>query len=129
MGAKVVTGAVLKCAFGTSPSILNVTSQSKVIVEGKPQATIKDMAGNINIPPFGMCTSMVNPQVASATAAALGVLTPQPCNLVASGTWTSSKTKIITGGIPCLSSDGTLMCATGMGVITITNPGTGKVII
>lgn len=129
MGTKVVTGAVLMCPFGTATSVLNVTSQSKILVEGKPQATIKDTAPNVNIPPFGMCTSMANPQVASATAAALGVLTPQPCTPVASGTWTATQNKVISCKIPCLCSESVLKCSVGQGVITITNPGSGKVIV
>lgn len=129
MGTKVVTGAVLVCPFGTATSVLNVTSQSKILVEGKPQATIKDTNAFVNIPPFGMCTSMANPQVASATAAALGVLTPQPCTPTAAGTWAMTQNKIISDGTPCLCNNSTLSCAMGNGVITITNPGTGKVIV
>lgn len=129
MGTKVTAGAVLMCPFGTSTSVLNVTSQSKILVEGKPLATIKDTNAFVNIPPFGMCTSMANPQVASATAAALGVLTPQPCMPASSGTWAVTQSKIISGGAPCLCNDSVLSCSLGQGVITITNPGSGKVIV
>lgn len=125
MGQVVTAGATLNCAFGTVPSTLNVTSQTKCIVAGKPAATIKDMAPNTNIPPFGMCTSLANPQVAAATAAALGVLTPQPCTLTPAGTWVN-KTSCIVSGIPCLSSDGILMCAMGAGSITVAVPGQTK---
>ncbi len=129
MGTKVVTGAVLMCPFGTSTSMLNVTSQSKVLAEGKPVATIKDTNAFVNIPPFGMCTSMANPQVASATAAALGVLTPQPCVPTAAGTWSMTQGKVMSGGAPCLCNNSVLSCSLGQGVITITNPGSGKVIV
>lgn len=129
MGTKVVAGAVLVCPFGTSTSVLNVTSQTKVLTEGKPQATIKDINLFVNIPPFGMCTSLANPQVAAATAAALGVLTPQPCTMAAAGTWTATRGKLLVGGVPCLCNDAVLNCSLGKGVITITNPGTGKVIV
>ena len=123
MGIKVVAGAVLMCPFGTTTSVLNVTSQSKVLVEGKPVATIKDTKAFVNIPPFGMCTSMANPQVASATAAALGVLTPQPCTPTAAGTWAVTQNKVMSGEAPCLCNDSVLSCSLGQGAITITNPG------
>lgn len=129
MGMKVITGASLMCPFGTAPSVFNATSQTKVLTEGKPLGTIKDVAANVNIPPFGMCTSMANPQVASATAAALGVLTPQPCMPTAAGTWTPVKPNIIIGGIPCLCSDAQLICMNGGGVIKITNPGCSKSVV
>ena len=129
MGIKVVAGAVLMCPFGTATSVLNVTSQSKILVEGKPVATIKDTKAFVNIPPFGMCTSMANPQVASATAAALGVLTPQPCTPTAAGTWVVTQNKVMSGGAPCLCNDSVLSCSLGQGAITITNPGSGKVIV
>lgn len=129
MGIKVVTGATLTCSFGLAPSVLNVTSQSKVMVEGKPLGTVKDSAPNVNIPPFGMCTSLANPQVASATAAALGVLTPQPCTMSAAFPWTVEQPKIMVCGIPCLCNSAKLTCMTGGGIITINNPGSAKVIV
>jgi len=75
MGVMVTTGASIFCTFGTAPANLTVTSQSTVLGEGKPAATIEDTT----VSTCGMCSSMGNPQVASATAAALGILTPQPC--------------------------------------------------
>ncbi len=77
MGIFVVAGAGLICPFGTLSGTLHVTSQAKCLAEGKPVATIQDIAPNANISSFGMCKSLANPQVASATAAALGVLTPR----------------------------------------------------
>ena len=78
MPPNVTATAVMTCSFGVAPSALNVLPISRVFIEGKPAATIKDMVPFVNIPPFGMCMSLSNPTVAAATSAALGVLTPMP---------------------------------------------------
>ena len=128
MAEFVVTGASAVCSFGTAPGTINATSQAACLVEGKPAATIQD-AQPANITPFGMCTSLLNPQVAAATAAAMGVLTPQPCMLVPAGTWTPMKPVVLLGGQPCLTRDSTLMCSNGGGMISITVPGQMKAVI
>lgn len=117
------------CTFGTSPCNLQATSQATVLAEGKPVATIQDMKPYANLQPFGMCTSLANPTVAAATAAALGVLTPQPCTMVPAGTWISPNPKVLTGGCPCLTNEATLMCGFGAGTIRITMPGQTKVLV
>ncbi len=121
MAEIVIAGATAACTFGQAPGTLNVTSQASCMVDGKPAATIQD-AQPMNMT-FGMCTSLANPQVAAATAAALGVLTPQPCMLVAAGTWIPTKPGVVIGGQPCLTSDCTLICTNGGGKISITFPG------
>src|SRR5579884_1970681 len=68
----VYNGAIMTCSFGAAPATL------AVIPPGR-EATKSDAKPGVNIQPFGMCMSPANPQVAAATAAALGVLTPQPC--------------------------------------------------
>lgn len=129
MGIAAVTGAQCMCSFGSAPCNLQVTSQMKDLVEGKPMATIKDMQPNVNLQPFGMCSSLANPNVAAATAAALGVLTPQPCTMVPAGTWTAQNPKILAGGAPCLTNEATLMCGFGAGTIKIMMPGQTKVLV
>lgn len=124
-----MAGATISCTFGAMPTTLNVTSQAQCLAEGKPVATIKDMAFQTNIPPFGMCSSLANPQVAAATAAALGVLTPQPCTMVPAGTWIPGKMGPIVGKIPSLCNDATLVCAMGAGKISISMPGQTKVTV
>ncbi len=126
MGNIVVTGAMVKCSFGTVPAALAVTTQAKLMIGGKPAATIQDMSPIVNIPSCGMCSSMANPTVASATAAALGVLTPMPCVPSTVGTWMPTQVKVTAGGKPCLINDSTVMCAYG-GCITIKSPGQQKV--
>ena len=128
MAEMIATGASAVCSFGTAPGTINATSQADCLVEGKPAATIQD-AQPANITPFGMCTSLLNPQVAAATAAAMGVLTPQPCMLVPAGTWTPMKPGVLLGGQPCLTRDSTLMCSNGGGMISITVPGQMKAVI
>ena len=128
MGAAVVMGASLQCPFGTVPANLSVTSQNSVLAGGKPVATIQDSAPNANIPGFGMCSSLANPQVASATAAALGVLTPQPCIPAVVGTWIPAQTKCLAGGAPCLTNEATAICSYG-GAVSIVNAGQNTVII
>ncbi len=129
MGVLTVAGATCTCSFGTAPCSLQVTSQLSCMAEGKPIATIQDMQPGANLPTFGMCTSLANPAVAAATAAALGVLTPQPCTLVPAGTWIPSNPKVLISGIPCLTGDATLMCGLGAGTIKIVNPGQAKTIV
>jgi hypothetical protein len=117
----VCAGAQLLCSFGAAPCALAVTSNATVTTSSMPVATIVDSAPVINIPTFGMCASMTNPQVAAATTAALGVLTPMPCVPVTTPWVPGSPTELI-GGKPALTFDSTCMCSYG-GKISIINPG------
>lgn len=125
MSQIVVTGGSCMCSFGTAPGNLTSTNNATVLVEGKPAMVMADAAPMVNVTPFGMCTTLSNPQVAAATAAALGVLTPQPCIPAIAGAWMGGKTLI--GGKPCLNMESKCMCSYG-GVISIANPGQMKVI-
>lgn len=127
MAVVVTTGANLQCPFGTTPANLIATSQSSVLAEGKPVATIQDAAGMTNITPCGMCITLTNPQVASATAAALGVLTPQPC-VPQTGSWIPSQAMVLAEGKPVLTHEAKCPCAFG-GMISIINPGQTTVMI
>ena len=122
MGQSAVLGAVLQCTFGLAPSALSPLPVTRVTIEGRPAATISDMAPGVNIPPFGMCTSMSNPTVAAATAAALGALTPMPCVPVTAGPWKPGAARTTIGGKPALVSGSTCNCAYG-GLISMTMPG------
>jgi len=122
----VTATAQLMCPFGDVGGPLMVTSQQKMLIDGKPVATIQDAAPMANIPTMGMCKNPANPQVAAATAAALGVLTPQPC-IPATSSWIpGNKASRIIGGKPALSNECKCMCAYG-GVISIAFPGQTKV--
>jgi len=123
MSQVVVNGAMMACSFGTTPSALTVMPAGQPVQGGgQLVARITDMAPNANIPPFGMCVTPSNPQVASATAAAQGVLTPQPCIPVTAGPWAPGSPTVSVGGTPALTSDSQCMCAWG-GSISITSPG------
>lgn len=123
MGRPAVTAtATVMCSFGVAPSTLTVLPTSRVLIEGKPAATITDMVPLVNIPPFGMCTSLANPQVAAATAAALGVLTPMPCIPATVGPWANGAATTTVGGRPALTIGAMCQCAYG-GVIQVVNPG------
>lgn len=121
MGQCAVMGAMLSCSFGLAPSSLLPMGTSRVMVEGRPAATINDMTPG-NIPPFGMCQSLANPQVAAATSAAMGVLTPMPCIPAVAGPWVPAAPRTMVGGQPALVSGSTCTCAYG-GVIQMTVPG------
>ena len=81
-----------------------------------------DTAPTVNIPPFGMCSSLSNPTVASATSAAMGVLTPMPCVPVPAGPWLNPVPKVSIGGQSAISNGSKLMCAWG-GQITVQSAG------
>ncbi len=121
MGQQVVSGAQVMCSFGMAPAALTVLPKSMVTGGGQPAANILDCQPMVNIPGFSMCMSPANPQVAAATAAALGVLTPQPCIPVTTP-WTPGSPTVLIGGSPALTSSCQCQCAWS-GVITITTPG------
>jgi len=122
MANQVVLGAAMTCSFGTAPSSLLVTSNQTVMSSKMPAATIMDFAPIANIPPFAMCTTVSNPTVASATAAALGVLTPMPCVPVTTGPWVPGATQTLVAKQPALTDACQCFCAWG-GVIQITYAG------
>ena len=121
MPIQVVNGALLVCPFGMMPSTLVVTPEKRVLSSSQPAATIMDFVPMKNIMPFGMCMSPANPQVAAATAAAMGVLTPQPCIPVTTP-WKPGAPTVLIGNIPALDNTCTCQCTWG-GVIAVTNPG------
>lgn len=116
-----MSGACLKCSFGNAPSVLSVLPKTSLI-DGLPVATINDFAPLLNIKPFGMCVAMTNPRVATATAAAMGVLTPMPCIPVITSPWISINPKVTSAMLPVLQKNDICMCAYG-GVISISSPG------
>ncbi|MCU0260047.1 MAG: DUF4280 domain-containing protein [Ilumatobacteraceae bacterium] len=127
MAQLVVGTAQLMCSFGVAPAVLTVIPTGSPVQAGKQLAgTIMDHKPNANIPPFGMCSSLANPQVASATSAASGVLTPQPCIPVTTSPWTPGSPTVMIGNQPALTSSSTCMCTWG-GTITISNPGQATV--
>jgi hypothetical protein len=83
----VIDGAVTACSLGSAPSTLAVLPHRRANHAQRPMATIFDHAPVTNIRPFGACISPANPQVAAATAAAAGVLTPQPCQPATVAPW------------------------------------------
>lgn len=124
-GPQIVATATMQCSFGMAPSTLSVLPAARVMVEGRPAAAITDMLPVVNVPPFGMCSSLANPTVAAATAAALGVLTPMPCVPTLTGPWAPGAAQTLIGGKPALTAGSTAICAWG-GSINIAMPGSTR---
>jgi hypothetical protein len=122
MSQQVTMGATMMCSFGMAPSSLAVLPASRTMAGGMPSANIMDFKPFVNIPPFAMCMSLANPQVAAATSAAMGVLTPQPCIPMTVSPWTPGSTTALVANMPALLNTDTCMCTWG-GTITIVNPG------
>lgn len=113
MGQLVVTGATIQCSFGLAPGVLNVLPVNRVMGAGPPAASIMDSKPMVNIAPFGMCTSMSNPQVAAATAAAMGVLTPMPCMPATTAPWIPGSPTVLLGSAPALTNASKCICMWG----------------
>jgi hypothetical protein len=122
MAFQVVMGATLQCSFGVAPSVLSVLPVNRTMVQSVPAANIMDHKPMVNIMPFGMCTSLANPTVASATAAAMGVLTPMPCVPVTPAPWVPGSPTVLIANMPALNNTSKCMC-TWAGVISVINPG------
>lgn len=110
MPLQVCMGASMQCSFGVAPSSLVVLPTNKVFTNMVPDANIMDHIPMTNIMPFGMCTSIANPAVAAATAAALGVLTPMPCIPNTPAPWTPGAANVTLGFFPTLDNTSMLMC-------------------
>jgi hypothetical protein len=119
----VINGAKLKCSQGTSPGTLTVLPANGTSGDEQPAATVNDFQPMVNIAPFGMCQTQANPQVASATAAAQGVLTPMPCIPVTTSPWSPGSSIVTIQGQKALTSDSKCNCQ-WTGSIEITDPGT-----
>jgi hypothetical protein len=113
----VVNGAALQCSFGVAPGTMIVLPKEGVLAD-MPAANIMDNKPIMNIAPFGMCNSPANPQVAAATAAALGVLTPMPCLPVIAAPWAPGSTSVMIGTFPALNDSSVCNCNWG-GVIKV----------
>ena len=118
MANHVCMGALLQCSFGVAPSSLVVLPVNKVLTSFVPAANIMDYKPMVNIMPFGMCTSPSNPVVASATAAALGVLTPMPCIPNTTTPWSPGAPTMMLANQPALDDTSILNCMWG-GVIKV----------
>lgn len=119
MGQQVVTGAILQCSFGVTPSALIVIPMGLPVMSGGIfAATIMDFVPIANIPPFGMCSSLANPMVIAATSAALGVLTPMPCIPVTVAPWVPGSPTVLINNFPALNNSSKCICSWG-GVISI----------
>jgi hypothetical protein len=122
MAMHVCMGATLTCSFGAAPSVLTILPLNRTLTSNMPAANIMDNKPMVNILPFVMCSSLANPTVAAATAAASGVLTPMPCIPVTPAPWLPGAPTVLLGNMPCLNNSSKLMCMWG-GVIQITVPG------
>jgi hypothetical protein len=129
MAMQVVMGATLKCTFGAAPSTLVVIPQGSLIMAKVPlAANIMAHKPMANILPFGVCSSLAFPATASATTAALGVLTPMPCIPATVAPWVPGSPKVMVNNSPALNDTSLCNCLWG-GVITVTNPGQATVSI
>ncbi len=121
MPMHVCTSAQMMCTMGMAPSVFNATPRM-VLTNNLIAGNIMDNKPMVNIPPFGMCMSPANPSVASATAAALGVLTPMPCTPNTAAPWAPGAPTVLVDQQPALDNVSQLVCNFG-GVITFVSPG------
>ncbi|CAD5369294.1 conserved hypothetical protein [Rubrivivax sp. A210] len=121
MAKQTCMGALMKCSFGMAPSSLIPTPKT-VMSSSMVAANILDHKPLMNIMPFGACQSLANPMVASATAAAMGVLTPMPCIPMTMAPWVPGAPTVLLCGSPALNDSSKLMCNWG-GVIAINMAG------
>jgi hypothetical protein len=121
MSLVAAAGATMTCTMGAAPSSLVVLPVNRVL-SGAPAANILDNVPFLNVLPFGTCMSMANPAVASATAAALGVLTPMPCTPMTAAPWVPGVPTVLIGNMPAVDASCKLVCAFG-GAISIVSPG------
>lgn len=121
MGMHVCTGALLQCTMGLAPSAFSATPRT-VKTSNMMAGNIMDFVPMTNIKPFGACTSLANPTVASATSAAMGVLTPMPCIPNTVAPWVTGSPTVLVENMPALNDSSKLTCMWA-GMISVVMPG------
>jgi hypothetical protein len=122
----VVQGALLQCSQGMAPASFAVAVPHATEAGDIAAGNIDDYTPNANVPTFGMCQSPANPQVAAATAAALGVLTPQPCIPMLVAPWSPGSNSVTIRDRPALNDSCTCNCQWA-GQVSVTNAGQTQV--
>ena len=122
MGAQTISTSPLACCMGAAPATLMALPISFDLTMSMPAATINDHIPFLNVLPFGVCSSLSNPMVAAATAAALGVLVPMPCIPMTMSPWAPGSPTVQLGGVVALNDSSVLNCMWG-GAIQINFPG------
>jgi hypothetical protein len=116
------TGCMLTCSFGASPAPFDALElPGKPVVDGFPAAAIDEIVPLLNVPSFVMCKSVANPEVAAATAAALGVLTPMPCVPVIADPWEPPSPVLKFAELPLATVLSKCVCAWG-GMVSVDVP-------
>ena len=123
MGQQVCMNAVLQCSFGTAPSSLMVLPTNRVLTGNVPDANIMDHIPMVNILPFAMCNSVLNPATKRPPPV---FFTPAPCVPATSAPWVPGSPTVLLGGQPTLNNSSKLMCNWG-GVISINFAGQATV--
>ena len=116
MGTPVVSAGLCQCSFGIAPSPFNALPLGRPFIQGRPAGTIMDFIPFLNIEPFSLCMSPLNPEV----IAAFGI--PMPCMPITVAPWIPVEPTVILGGEPALDESSILMCLWG-GVISVLFPG------
>lgn len=122
------TATLLECNMGMAPIPFVADELPGAPKEmGLTAATIVQFVPMKNIMPFGMCKSLANPTVASATAAAMGALTPMPCVPVTAAPWAPPSVCTKHMGIPMATASSVCVCSFG-GLIKVSQalPSPGK---
>jgi len=122
MSSYVVEGATLKCDYGDSTSKLKIPVKHEIFINGKCQGNMMDCVPMVNIMPFGMCSNLLNPTVAAATAANYGKLQKMPCIPAIVTTWLECKNDVLVDNFPAILKSSTLGCAY-LGVISVEDDG------
>jgi hypothetical protein len=122
MALQVGNGALIKCTFGTAPVGLIVPPINRTMTGKIPGANIFDNKPFAQIPPFALCTTPSNPQVAKMfPVPPPGVLKPQPCTPVIAAPWLPAAPTTMIGNMPTLVNAATATCSFG-GVVQILVP-------
>ncbi|MBN2825748.1 MAG: DUF4280 domain-containing protein [Campylobacterales bacterium] len=119
------TSAMMSCSFGTAPSTLNVLPDKMILASNKPMANIMDNKPIVNIPPFAMCNSVINPATKRPPPV---IFTPAPCVPNITLPWTPGNPTVLVKNLPSIDNNSKLMCMWG-GVISVTFPGQVTVMV